>query len=190
MLVTLTLAATAFASTNIDDFVLLVAFLAMPAYRAREVVAGQFLGIFTLVAASLALSLLAMALPPRSVGLLGVLPVALGLHRLWAGGEAEAEAVTARGGAARRVLTVAAVTVSDGGDNLSVWTPLFASATRAETSLTIAVFAALTALWCAVAGVVARQAARLRRVRVAVARALPWVWIAIGAYIISGTLVR
>ena len=50
------LAVVLFASTNVDDLFVLVGFLADPRYETRQVVFGQYLGVATLVAVSLAAS--------------------------------------------------------------------------------------------------------------------------------------
>ena len=66
MLDTLAAATTAvvvFATTNIDDLALLSMFFADPQYRPRYVVAGQFVGITSLVIASGLGAFAALALP-------------------------------------------------------------------------------------------------------------------------------
>ncbi|KMO27322.1 hypothetical protein VQ02_33415, partial [Methylobacterium variabile] len=73
-----------FASTNIDDIVVLIGFFSDPRYRPHQIVIGQSLGIAALVLASLAGSLLSLVLAPAWLGFLGLVPVALGVHRLLA----------------------------------------------------------------------------------------------------------
>jgi len=152
----LILGITLFAATNIDDTFVLLGFFADPKYRAHRVVIGQYLGIATLVAISLLAALIALIIPPAYVGLLGLLPIAIGARKLidlWGGrdrGEEELErhpASAARG----QVLAVAAVTIANGGDNIGVYTPVFAVRSGIETAVIIAVFVLMTALWCAIA---------------------------------------
>jgi cadmium resistance protein CadD (predicted permease) len=71
-----------FASTNVDDLVLLAAFFSDPHLRARSVVAGQFLGIGALVSFSAAAALAVMTVPEGYVAFLGVVPLTLGLRGL------------------------------------------------------------------------------------------------------------
>jgi cadmium resistance protein CadD (predicted permease) len=59
VLATLAVSVVAFASTNVDDVSVLLGFFADPAFRARHVVLGQYLGIGALVAVSLVCSLIA-----------------------------------------------------------------------------------------------------------------------------------
>ena len=152
----LILGITLFAATNIDDTFVLLGFFADPKYRAHRVVIGQYLGIATLVAISLLAALIALVIPPAYVGLLGLLPIAIGSRKLidlWGGrdrGEEELErhpASAARG----QVLAVAAVTIANGGDNIGVYTPVFAVRSSIETAVIIAVFVVMTAIWCAIA---------------------------------------
>ena len=71
-----------FASTNSDDIFVLIAFLADPRFGVRQVVIGQYIGIFALILVSMAASLVSLLLPREQVGLLGLLPVLIGLRKL------------------------------------------------------------------------------------------------------------
>jgi len=200
-------AAIAFAATNIDDLFLLVGFFSDPAYRAREVVAGQFAGIAVLVAVSLLCARVALVIPPRFVGLLGVVPIAIGAGRLWsawrarqagadggASGDAGALADPAlanpgsRAGFVRtrsaQAIAVTAVTIANGGEDLGVYTPMFAISTRAGVALIVIAFAAMTAIWCTTACYLVRHP----RLGVPIRRwgrlLLPFVLIALGLYIL------
>ena len=77
----------AFAATNIDDiFLLIVLFSASSSasltFTARQVVVGQFLGIGLLIAISALGSLIPLLVPPYLIGLLGLMPIAIGARRL------------------------------------------------------------------------------------------------------------
>jgi cadmium resistance protein CadD (predicted permease) len=71
-----------FASTNLDDIFLLVAFFSDGERRSSHVIAGQFLGIAVLILASVAGALLSLVIPEAWIGLLGLAPLFLGLQRL------------------------------------------------------------------------------------------------------------
>jgi len=45
-------------------------------------------------------------------------------------------------------LAVAGVTIANGADNISVYTPLFRTIGPTDTLVTVAVFAVLVAVWC------------------------------------------
>lgn len=184
-----------FASTNIDDIFLLSAFFSDPHLRRRSVVLGQFLGIGALVVASAVAALLALAVPEGWIGLLGLVPLGLGLQRLFAlrraGTESEEQDTLAAEQSVERrthsqVLAVAGVTVANGGDNLGVYIPLFASATGAI-PVYAAIFAVMTAMWCWLADRLVNNRWVGERVRHYGHRALPFVLIFLGLYILFDT---
>ena len=152
MLADAALAAILFASTDVDDLFILVALLADPRQRATQVVLGQYLGIAALVAASLAAALVALVLPPQYIGLLGLVPVGMGIHGLLElRGQRVQTGSAAPADPGRSALAVAAVTIANGGDNIGVYTPVFAVSTAAQVAVMAAVFALMTAVWLALA---------------------------------------
>jgi cadmium resistance protein CadD (predicted permease) len=174
----------AFAATNVDDLFVLTAFFADPSSRAWHVVLGQYLGIAVLTVASMACALAALAIPTAWVGLLGLLPVAIGVKKLYEARrriEAPAPPLRAAGTAA---LSVAAVTVANGGDNLVIYISLFASQSRSSWLLLAGVFAVLTGLWCVVGLSLVRHRTLGPLLRRHGRRVLPWLLIGLGVYII------
>lgn len=72
-------------------------------------------------------------------------PIGIGLKRfLSLRHEPEGDDIPAKNG----ILPVAAAAIANGGDNIGVYTPLFATQEPPQIALTLAVFAAMTALWC------------------------------------------
>ncbi len=65
----------AFVATNIDDTFVLILLFSSPNLLARNVIVGQFLGIVLLVLISSLASLLALAVPPFVIGLMGLIPI-------------------------------------------------------------------------------------------------------------------
>lgn len=183
-----------FASTNVDDIFVLIGFLADPRFRTRDVVLGQYLGIGVLTLASLIASLIALVLPPAYIGLLGLFPIGIGLKKLrdlvrgddGSGEELEGHSAPSRG----RMLAVAAVTLANGGDNLGIYTPLFATRTGPETTLLIVVFAIMTGVWCLLAHGLVNHPALGAPIRRYGRRVLPFVLIGLGVLILyeAGTL--
>jgi cadmium resistance protein CadD (predicted permease) len=148
MLATIGLSVVLFASTNIDDIFVLFGFFADRRYRATHVVLGQYLGIAALVAVAVVASLIALVIPSAYVGLLGLLPILLGAKNLLdlRHGDSEPEThVPALGHGP--TLAVAAVTVANGGDNIGVYTPVFATSASTELVCIVAVFAVMVAIW-------------------------------------------
>src|SRR5262245_9240286 len=76
-------AAVVFAVTDIDDLVLLAAFFGDRRLQPRAIVAGQFIGIGVLTAASVLAAYAALAVPAGWTSLLGLAPLGLGIHKLW-----------------------------------------------------------------------------------------------------------
>src|SRR5262249_11110447 len=72
-----------FAATNVDDIFVLLGFFAHPQFRPGRVVAGQYIGIGTLVSVSVAASAISLVIPPPYVGLLGLAPIAIGIKKLF-----------------------------------------------------------------------------------------------------------
>lgn len=194
------LATVLFVSTNVDDIVLLVAFLADRRFRTAEVTAGQLLGMAVLYGASVAASLVSVAVAPEHVAWLGVVPVALGIKELMerlrgdedaegAGNAAEdvPSARTSTGassGTFSRVFTVAAVTVANGADNLGVYIPVFAVRPAVEVALIGMVFALLTVALCLAGHWLVNHSAFSAKLRKYAGRSVPFVLIAIGAWIL------
>jgi len=190
MLGTLAAATTAvivFATTNVDDLALLSMFFADRAYRPRNVVVGQFVGITALVAASALGAFAALALPPGWLALVGLAPLGLGVHKLvqfWRKRDAAGEALPRRP-RSLQVLAVASVTIANGGDNIAVYVPLFA-ANQNAIRIYVAVFAGMTGMWCAAGYFLvnnARFGARVARYGHVL---LPFILIGIGAHILAG----
>jgi cadmium resistance protein CadD (predicted permease) len=187
------LGVTAFAATNLDDSLLLVIFFGdKRRYRARHVFLGQALGIGLLVAVSLIAALLALALPSAYVGLLGLLPVTIGLKQLSArrrtGGQDEPVAVVSRDRRApawQQAAAVAGLAIANGADNVGVYVPLFATRTALQTALLLVVFAATLAIWTFSAYYLARRSAVGPRLQITSNRLMPFVLIGLGLFILA-----
>lgn len=156
LLSTLAGAATIFVSTNIDDLLVVAAFFAEPRPHGPTIVAGQFLGIGALVFASAFVALATLTLPGTLFPYLGLIPLSLGLHRLWRAWQtarfrrtspAPADHDRLPGRTSSSLLAVTIVTIANGSDNLTVYVPFFAKTPR-EIPIYAATFALLTAAWC------------------------------------------
>ena len=186
-----TLAAVLFIATDMDDLFLLAAFFADPRYRAGEIWAGQYLGIALLFAASAALSMVSLVIEPQHLRWLGLAPIAIGARQLLALRAAQrdegaaAEAAAPRG--AGNVLAVAVVTVANGGDNLAVYVPVFATRSGGEIAAIALVFAPLVALWCAAAQWLTRHASLGAPIRRYAHVATPVVLVLLGLWILLGS---
>jgi cadmium resistance protein CadD (predicted permease) len=145
-------AAGLFAVTNIDDIVVLALFFARGSGHkgaGRKIALGQFLGFAAILVVAGAAAFGATLLPEEAIPYLGLLPLALGIkaaaqawrHRHDPDGE------QATAGSGPKSLEVAAVTFANGGDNIGVYVPVFATAGVGGMSVYVIVFLILLAGW-------------------------------------------
>lgn len=148
---------TAFTATNLDDILILMLFFSQvnACFRQRHIVAGQYLGLTALVLASLPSFFGSLLLPRPCVGLLGLVPIAIGLSRLVNSQEEEADSDETQTQPAwfssfisPQTYSVAAVTFANGGDNIGIYMPLFASCTWQSLVIILSVFFSMVGVWC------------------------------------------
>jgi cadmium resistance protein CadD (predicted permease) len=162
-------AAAAFVGTNIDNAVVTMALVAgAPEERARRIALGQVIGFVVLVAVAAAAAALLFEFSAAVVGLLGLVPLAIGLRGLATlvqrrhdgedeekPGRGRRRPLRAEQRAVGRSLTAATlITISAGGDNLAVYIPLFRVGGAANVGAILAVFVVGEALltWIVLAG--------------------------------------
>ncbi|PZF87609.1 cadmium resistance transporter, partial [Micromonospora deserti] len=176
-------AAVVFAATDVDDIVILTLFFVAARTTGRprrwQIVAGQYLGIGALALASAVVAAGLLVVPDPWTGLLGLLPVALGVRALLDGDEGEAPAVVPG------TLGVAGVTVANGADNVAVYVPVFRALGPADTAVFLLVFVVLIAAWCAAGAWLGNHPRVVRLVERAGHRLVPAVLIAIGLVILT-----
>lgn len=154
MLPLLLTAMAAFVATNIDDLLLLTLFFGQTNsnFHARHVVLGQIVGFAALIGISLLGYAGRLAVPERWLGVLGLIPLFLGVQGMltWRREPEELAAMRLHpvGGAVASVCAVAGVTIANGGDNIGIYAPLFARQDAAALLLTLAVFCVLLVAWC------------------------------------------
>jgi cadmium resistance transport/sequestration family protein len=199
---------TSFAATNIDDIVILMLFFAQvnSTFRRRHIVVGQYLGFTVLILASLPGFFGGLIVPKAWIGILGLVPIAIGVSRLVNRDkdEQDVQAVSGEFNPSRadtsvlsilgsllnpQTFNVAAVTFANGGDNIGIYVPLFASSDLASLGVILTVFFLLIGVWCYIAYRLTRQptvAHVLTRYGKAI---VPFVLIGLGVFILieSGT---
>ncbi|MEG4516840.1 MULTISPECIES: cadmium resistance transporter [unclassified Microcoleus] len=159
LLTAISTAMTAFTATNLDDILILLLFFSQvnAVFRRRHIVFGQFLGFTALVLVSLPGFFGRLIFPPDWIGMLGLLPIAIGLSRLLNSetddSEAEAELEQSEKSffssfLSPQTYSVAAVTVANGGDNIGIYVPLFASNTLESLAVVLTVFFGMVGVWC------------------------------------------
>jgi cadmium resistance protein CadD (predicted permease) len=146
-------AAGLFAVTNIDDIVVLALFFAQGAGHknaGRRIAVGQYLGFAAILAVAVAAGFGATFLPEKAIPYLGLLPLGLGVKaavQTWRHRGKSGDTGAEERGSGPRVLEVAAVTFANGGDNIGVYVPVFATAGAGGMAVYAVVFLILVAVW-------------------------------------------
>ncbi len=175
----LAIALVGFVTTNLDDLVALAAFSRR--YQVAHVLLGQVIGFSVLVGTSLVLAALVQAALGPWIGLLGVVPIAVGVTAYREGGGLPFDGENER--ESGQVSVVAAVGIANGADNLAVYVPLFAVLSVAEAGVVSAAMVVLSVLWVGLAVAVVRLSP-VRRLVDAADRLVPLVFVCIGLYVL------
>jgi cadmium resistance protein CadD (predicted permease) len=130
LLADLGVATVAFVGTNIDNTLVTMALVASaPPERARRIAVGQVIGFALLVAVAVAAAFVLFEFSPHVVGLIGLVPLTIGVRGLIElrspGGWADKQERVARRAVGRSLTAAALVTIGAGGDNLAAYIPLF-----------------------------------------------------------------
>ncbi|MBD1815205.1 cadmium resistance transporter [Microcoleus vaginatus DQ-U2] len=192
---------TSFAATNIDDMVLSMLFFAQvnDTFRPRHIFVGKYLGFAALIAASLPGFFGGLIVPKAWIGLLGLLPIAIGISHLINKENDEDEVQAVSGEFNRKsnspvsklanlfnpqTLNVAAVTVANGGDNIGIYLPLFASSDLPSLVVILAVFSVMVGVWSYAAYRLTRQRAIAHILTRYTKAVVPFVLIGLGIFIL------
>ena len=156
----------AFAATNIDDIIILMFFFSQvnAKFRIREIIIGQYLGFTALILLSLPGFFGGMIIPKTWIGLLGFVPIGIGLQQLFNSDDEDSEIQTVSDKINQRVIkfpfnhiltpqtySVAAITFANGGDNIGIYVPFFASLNLSSLLIVLTIFFILVGVWCAIA---------------------------------------
>lgn len=186
---TIATAGVMFAATNLDDAVVLTvlnaASRATGAPKQRQIWVGQYIGIGLMIVVALLGALGLRFVPLHWVGLLGLIPLTRGIIALIAGIRAQHLGDPDPPASATGLLSVIGVTFANGGDNIAVYTAAFRVMGPADTALTIAVFAAGTAVWCQLSALLVSRQRFLDPLRRSTRWIIPTVFIALGVYILA-----
>ena len=163
LIVVIITAIVAFATTNIDDIFLLMLFFSQvnATFRPQHIVTGQYLGFAVLVGVSVLGYFGTLAIPHTWIGLLGLVPIALGTRKLLKR-ETESPKTTPSVASSMQgkpestlsslihpqTISVASITIANGADNIGIYVPLFARGSLWHLGITTIVFFLLVGLWC------------------------------------------
>ncbi|MEH2379341.1 MAG: cadmium resistance transporter [Nostoc sp.] len=192
----ITTGAITFIATNIDDIVILLLFFSQinAKFSLRHIVAGQFLGFTVLLILSLPGLFGGLVLSKSWIGLLGLLPMSIGISSLVNREEnsskevvaetEEAEASTITSFFSPQAYSVAAVTIANGSDNISVYVPLFASSNLESFLIIIGLFYFLLGVWCYTAYKLTNNRVIADVLTRYINNLVPFVLIGLGAFIV------
>ena len=186
----------AFITTNIDDIFILVLFFSDLKLKNRNVILGQYLGIGTLIVLSFIGSFVGLFIDIKYIGLLGIIPIYIGIKSLVAlrNQNADETEIALKAGHSgnhiQQTLSVASITVANGGDNISIYIPLYATLTNSGKVTMTVIFLIMTAVWCLIAGYLSNHPAVKRSIEKYGHILTPFVFILLGIYILyeSNTL--
>ena len=156
-------------ATTFDDNIYLTSFFGRVSrtFRPRHVVVGEVLGLTILISISLVGYFVGMVVSDMWVGLLGVLPIMIGIHQLMGKEDdensdviEEVEKVHIEVGRPRikqslwstirdpKTHRVTAVHVSNGGNNVAVYISLFASSSLPSLAVILTMCYMTIGFWC------------------------------------------
>ncbi|MFU2029070.1 quaternary ammonium transporter [Bacillus wiedmannii] len=152
----------AFISTNIDDiFILLVLFsqvrtgvIKKEGRAVREktkvqelyIVIGQYLGFSVIIFLSIIGSLSSFFIPVSWIGLLGFVPIYMGVKGILSLRSYKRNEVIDN--VSGSIFKVASITLANGADNISIYIPMFASQNLKTNIVTLVIFFCMIAIWC------------------------------------------
>ncbi|MBD2435621.1 cadmium resistance transporter [Nostoc sp. FACHB-110] len=167
----------AFSATNIDDIMILLLLFSQidDKFRRRHIVFGQYLGFVAIIIASLPGFFGGLIIQREWIGLLGLLPIAIGIMQLLNREQEtiEVQEVTTefkQSSPVNSLLSVilsilhpqtykvAAVTIANGGDNISIYIPLFAGQNLTSLGIILSVFLFMVGIWCTIAYLLSQHA--------------------------------
>ncbi|MBG1245271.1 cadmium resistance transporter [Nostoc sp. NZL] len=166
----------AFIATNIDDILILLIFFSQidVNFRQRHILLGQYLGFAAIIFASLPGFFGGLVVQREWIGLLGLLPIVIGIQQLVSRKEETTTVQTVSSNFRQSTHTnpvlsfilsilhpqtykVVAVTIANGGDNISIYIPLFAGHDLTSLGVILSIFFIMVGVWCAIAYFLSRQ---------------------------------
>ncbi|MCT4403862.1 cadmium resistance protein CadD [Leuconostoc falkenbergense] len=201
LILTILSALGSFIVTNIDDIFVLMLLFSQASSQAKasngrtvkgnriypkDIVIGQYLGFALLVLISLLATFGVTIIPDQWVGLLGLIPIYLGV-KLFIKGEDEDEGaiLSSLNKFNKFYLSVAFITFANGGDNIGIYVPFFSTLNNNQLVITVVTFFIMVAVWC----LIGYRLARFRYVSETLEKygrwVIPIVFIGLGFYIMA-----
>lgn len=181
----------AFIATNLDNLLLLVAMYARYAERPGTVTAGYVFGMLLICLAALLLGETGDYIPLDWLGLLGLVPMTLGILALWKlfrRSAAETADSFGESDSRRTIFSLLASTqLSNGADTIITFTILFAESGDPADYLLVPTFLAMIGVFAGLAYYSVKQAKLGQVLRRYGQYVTPFILILVGFYILSNT---
>lgn len=185
-------------STSIDYLIILIILFSQLSQNKQKwhIYAGQYLGTGLLVGASLVAAYVVNFVPEEwMVGLLGLIPIYLGIRFAIVGEDAEEEEEEIierleQSKANQLFWTVTLLTIASGGDNLGIYIPYFASLDWSQTLVALLVFVIGIIIFCEISRVLSSIPLIFETIEKYERIIVPLVFILLGLYIMyeNGTI--
>ncbi|VLR49485.1 Cad superfamily protein [Streptococcus pneumoniae] len=185
-------------STSIDYLIILIILFAQLSQNKQKwhIYAGKYLGTGLLVGASLVAAYVVNFVPEEwMVGLLGLIPIYLGIRFAIVGEDAEEEEEEIierleQSKANQLFWTVTLLTIASGGDNLGIYIPYFASLDWSQTLVALLVFVIGIIIFCEISRVLSSIPLIFETIEKYERIIVPLVFILLGLYIMyeNGTI--
>jgi cadmium resistance protein CadD (predicted permease) len=185
------IAAGAYVATNLDNFVLLVSLLARYRHHTSNVVAGYFGCMLILGFVGFWIGKAANIAPVEYLGLLGLVPISIGIAELVQWRRRGAKATIANEKSADGVQKVFTVTLisqlANGADTIVLFGVLFADSMPSADILIIFTLAAMAVIFVLAGTYSARHPALGKWIERYAHRAMPFILILVGVYVLANT---
>jgi cadmium resistance protein CadD (predicted permease) len=180
------ISAAAFVSTNLDNLLMLAALLAMTSSRPLPVLAGYLFATVLVVGTALVIGRVGDLIDTRYAGLLGLIPIALGLRGLFGLLRGSAQAGPERKTSAGFWRT-AALILPISGDSLAVYVSLLADTSPGLDAVATATLLVSALVFAGTAGLLVSRPGFGSRVGRLGQRLMPWLMIGVGIYVLADT---
>ncbi|BAY78242.1 cadmium resistance transporter [Nostoc linckia NIES-25] len=196
-------------ATTFDDNIYLTAFFGKVnhTFRPKHIIIGEFVGFTALVFASLPGFFGGLVLPEAWIGLLGILPITIGISNLMnrEDGEQTVQDVSVQFSHSvkprrrkRSLLAilrdpqtyrVSAVTIANGGNNIGIYVPLFATTNLPSLGVILSVCYLTVGVWCFLSYNLTRNPMMAPLLARYGRKIFPWIliWLGFSIMIKSGT---
>ncbi len=196
-------------ATTFDDNIYLTAFFGKVnhVFRPKHIILGEFVGFTALVLASLPGFFGGLVLPEAWVGLLGILPIMIGISNLMSrddDGDTIQDVLVKFSNSVKprrrkqsllatlrdpQTYRVSAVTIANGGNNIGIYVPLFATTNLPSLGVILCVCYLTVGVWCLLSYNLTRNPLMAPLLARYGRRIFPWVliWLGFSIMMKSGT---